>query len=197
EVEDLFVVGCELRAGFEAGGRSKLPRDRRLTRQFVQRVDIEVLLPLGARRHQGPFAVGADHLRSGVNPHGQEAQPLADVFKDDLDWFLFVLRHVVFCLVWRGMWPLALRFGRPWSRLLALRSVSLVLEEIADLTFAEFRGRRDQVDAAQAAVLGALIRVEQDVFAVGTPRDRAAESVCEEAGLPAFAARRRNHADVG
>jgi hypothetical protein len=47
QVVHLFAVGGEVRAPLRAGRRRELPRDRRLLRELVDRVDVEVLLAGG------------------------------------------------------------------------------------------------------------------------------------------------------
>ena len=48
QVKHLFAVGRELRVAFEARRRCQLPRDCRLTRKFIKRVDVQVLLACSA-----------------------------------------------------------------------------------------------------------------------------------------------------
>ena len=42
DVENLFAVGRKLRETFEAGGGSQLFRHGRFTREFVERIEIEI-----------------------------------------------------------------------------------------------------------------------------------------------------------
>src|SRR5262249_7194963 len=167
QVKDLLAVRAELRVAFEPGGRSELPRDGGLPRQFVQRVNVEILLAYGARRNQRPFSVGADRMCSGVNADGQRAQPLPYVFENDLNRLL-----ILFSFVRRGVrrGSGALRLARSGSRLLPRRG-RLLFEQVSELILAEFRRTWDQIDARQAAVFGTLVRIEQNVFAVRAPRE--------------------------
>jgi hypothetical protein len=61
-----------------------LTRHRRLARQLVDRIDVQVLLTGGARRQQQPFAVRADVLACDVDAGRQRAGAPADVVEHDL-----------------------------------------------------------------------------------------------------------------
>ncbi len=94
EIEDLAAVRRELRVGLGAGRRRQLAGDRRLARQLVERIDVEVLLALCRRREQQRPAVGADRLRGHIDADRQEAQAPADVVEDDVDWLRRIARRL-------------------------------------------------------------------------------------------------------
>ena len=72
----------------------------------------------------------------------------------------------------------------------------LLFEKIAELIFAKLRRAWDQINARELIVLGALACVEQYERAVGTPRDRVAVCVRNEADGPARAAINGRDEDV-
>src|SRR6185369_16847923 len=72
----------------------------------------------------------------------------------------------------------------------------LFAEQIAKLIFAKARRARNQIDTSELCALGALARIEKDVSAVRTPRNRVAENVGEITRRPIRAAINRHYVDV-
>src|SRR5262249_16329278 len=91
KVEDLFAIRRELGIGLWTRCRGKLPRDRRLPGEFVERIEIEILLSCRGSNQEKPFPVTADRLKVRVDSCGDDAQPLADLFEYDLH------------MLWRGL----------------------------------------------------------------------------------------------
>src|SRR6185503_1886902 len=90
------------------------------------------------------------------------------------------------------------RFSRTRLRTIRRTHISrwLFAEQIAKLIFAKTRRARNQIDTSELRALGALARIEEDISAVGTPRNRVAENVCEITRRSTRAAINGNDADI-
>src|SRR6476659_7444300 len=66
-------------------------------------------------------------------------------------------------------------------------------EQIAELILAEPRRARNEINACDLPLFGALVGVEQQIGAVRTPRDRRAVRVGQEGELTARTAAQRNN----
>src|SRR5207253_2863223 len=123
----------------------------RLAAQFVQRIDVKILLPCGVRYHQSIFSVRANRFVIDINPNGQKAQASSYLVENYLDFFhrklslLFRTRRRRRAWAGRRRWLRSCRGLRAFRSLLVWceRARLLFAEEFAELVFAESGRARD------------------------------------------------------
>ena len=194
-----MLSGLNCGSRFLSRRRRDLARHRRLARQLVDGIEIQVLLPGRVRGDDEPLAVGADRLVRHVEAGRHETESAANIGEDDLhrllrlDLFGFLVLNVLLVLllvlgslrdVRRSGGHGGRRRGGPPRRL---------LEQIAELILAELRRAEDQVNARDLAALGPLARREREERPVRAPVDCVGVHVADERHLPCLAAfHRRN-----